>query len=64
MEPADVAMLLQQQLVIVLPCAVSDVEQDRGVADHLFLTHAGDILIRCHMLSLAKLPERKNARRV
>ena len=43
MHPADVPMLLQQQFVIVLPCTIRDIQQDRGITDHLFLTRAADI---------------------
>ena len=42
-QPADVPMLLQKQLIKLLPSTIRDIQQDRGIADHLFLTHTADI---------------------
>ena len=43
MQPADVAMLLQQEFVEVLPSTIGDVEQDTGIADELLLARTADI---------------------
>ena len=50
-QPADVSMLLQQQFVIILPSTIRNIQQDRGVADHLLLTRTADIhRTACHMV--------------
>ena len=70
MEPADVPVLLQQELIELLPCTIRNVQQDHRITDHLLLTRTADIhrtarhMIACRHTSSEFIHRRRAIARV